>query len=133
MVAPPAHGAGDEVRQLGRNDPTPLALLSAANRPHRILRGLTAELGRDPHTIDRIYLIGNTDAKPLRSLAAFEDFVGRYDELGFTDVVFHMPRPDDPVWDESPEIVDEIAARSSPADPRTAVRQRSATQPVTEL
>lgn len=69
-----------------------------------------AELGRDPDAIDRIYLIGNTEARPLRSLAAFEDFVGRYEELGFTDVVFHMPRPDDPVWDESPEIVDEIAS-----------------------
>lgn len=67
-------------------------------------------IGRDPQTIDRIYLIGHTEAKPLRSLAAFEDFVGRYEALGFTDVVFHLPRPDGPVWNESPEIVDEIVA-----------------------
>lgn len=60
-------------------------------------------------TVDRIYLIGNTEANPLSSLQAFEDFVGRYSELGFTDVVFHMPRPDDPVSDEPPSIVDEIA------------------------
>jgi len=66
-------------------------------------------LGRDPTTIDRIYLIGNTEAKPLASLEAFQDFLGRYADLGFTDVVFHMPRVDDPVWNESPEIVDEIA------------------------
>lgn len=66
-------------------------------------------LGRDPSAIDRIYLIGNTEARPLASLQAFEDFVGRYSALGFTDIVFHMPRPDDPVWDDPPEIVDEIA------------------------
>jgi alkanesulfonate monooxygenase SsuD/methylene tetrahydromethanopterin reductase-like flavin-dependent oxidoreductase (luciferase family) len=68
-------------------------------------------LGRDPHSIDRIYLIGNTEARPLASMQAFEDFVERYAALGFTDVVFHMPRPDDPIWDESPAIVDEIADR----------------------
>lgn len=66
-------------------------------------------LGRDPSTIDRIYVIGNTEEKPLTSLEMFQDFVGRYAALGFTDVVFHMPRLDDPVWNEPPEIVDEIA------------------------
>ncbi|MEL6983368.1 MAG: LLM class flavin-dependent oxidoreductase [Actinomycetota bacterium] len=68
-----------------------------------------SRLGRDPRTLDRIYLIGNTEAKPLASVQAFEDFVGRYAELGFTDLVFHMPRADDPVWHESPEIVEAIA------------------------
>ncbi|MDH3754035.1 MAG: LLM class flavin-dependent oxidoreductase [Acidimicrobiia bacterium] len=67
-------------------------------------------LGRDPGSLDRIYLIGNTEAKPLRSIEAFTDFAGRYEELGFTDIVFHHPRPDDPVWNESPEIVETIAA-----------------------
>jgi alkanesulfonate monooxygenase SsuD/methylene tetrahydromethanopterin reductase-like flavin-dependent oxidoreductase (luciferase family) len=73
------------------------------------LEDLCAGLGRNPSTIERIYLIGHTEAKPLSSVAAFEDFVGRYQELGFTDLVFHMPRPDDPVWSEPPEIVEEIA------------------------
>lgn len=80
-------------------------------RQMELLEQSCDRLGRDPSTIDRIYLIGNTEAKPLASLQAFEDFVGRYSELGFTDVVFHMPRLDDPVWDESPAIVDEIAHR----------------------
>lgn len=71
---------------------------------------LCNRVGRDPSTIQRIYLIGNTEARPLASLASFEDFVGRFADLGFTDIVFHMPRPDDPVWNESPEIVDEIAS-----------------------
>jgi alkanesulfonate monooxygenase SsuD/methylene tetrahydromethanopterin reductase-like flavin-dependent oxidoreductase (luciferase family) len=78
-------------------------------RQAALLEEHCARLGRDPGTIDRIYLIGNTEAKPLASLQAFEEFVGRYAELGFTDVVFHMPRADDPVWNEPPAIVEEIA------------------------
>jgi alkanesulfonate monooxygenase SsuD/methylene tetrahydromethanopterin reductase-like flavin-dependent oxidoreductase (luciferase family) len=67
--------------------------------------------GRDPAEIDRIYLIGNTEARPLSSVGAFEEFMGRYAELGFTDLVFHMPRVDDPVWNESPEVVEKIAEK----------------------
>lgn len=87
----------------------------SATRTERVVRAQAEwleqhceRLGRDPSTIDRIYLIGNTEARPLASLETFKNFIGRYAELGFTDVVFHMPRPDDPVWDESPAIVDEI-------------------------
>jgi len=69
-----------------------------------------AAIGRDPAGIDRIYLIGNTPERPLASVAAFTDFVGRYRELGFTDIVFHHPRPDDPVWTDDPGIVEAIAA-----------------------
>ncbi len=69
------------------------------------------EIGRDPTSIDRIHLVGNTDARPLGSIDAFEDFVGRYTELGFTDLVFHHPRPDDAVWSENDEIVETIAER----------------------
>ena len=67
-------------------------------------------LDRDPAEIDRIYLIGNTEERPLSSLESLRDFIGRYNELGFTDVVFHDPRPDDAVWHDNPEIVDAIAA-----------------------
>jgi alkanesulfonate monooxygenase SsuD/methylene tetrahydromethanopterin reductase-like flavin-dependent oxidoreductase (luciferase family) len=73
-----------------------------------------AAAGRDPGEIARIYLIGNTDERPLASVAAFTDFVGRYRDLGFTDIVFHHPRPDDPVWTDDPGIVDAIAAEVLP-------------------
>jgi alkanesulfonate monooxygenase SsuD/methylene tetrahydromethanopterin reductase-like flavin-dependent oxidoreductase (luciferase family) len=66
--------------------------------------------GRDPGTVDRIYLIGNTRARPLRSVEAFLDFAGRYEALGFTDLVFHHPRLDDEVWNEDPGVVADIAA-----------------------
>ncbi len=67
------------------------------------------QIDRDPSTIDRIYLIGNTEARPLSSIEAFNDFAGQYAELGFTDIVFHHPRHDDPVWHEDPKIVEQIA------------------------
>jgi alkanesulfonate monooxygenase SsuD/methylene tetrahydromethanopterin reductase-like flavin-dependent oxidoreductase (luciferase family) len=73
------------------------------------LEAFCDRLGRDPATIDRIYLIGNTEARPLASREAFVDFAGRYRQLGFTDLVFHHPRPDDPVWNEPEAIVEEIA------------------------
>lgn len=76
----------------------------------RRLEEACAVIGRDPATISRIYLIGNTDERPLASVAAFDDFVGRYSALGFTDLVFHHPRADDPAWDEPANIVDAIAA-----------------------
>ena len=67
------------------------------------------EAARDPAEVDRIYLVGSTEEKPLASVAAFSEFLGRYEEMGFTDLVFHHPRPGDPVWDDNPEIVDAIA------------------------
>jgi len=73
-----------------------------------------ARLGRRPGTVDRIYLSGNTDERPLASLAAFTDLVGRCQALGFTDLVFHHPRAEDPVWDDPVEIVEQIATEVLP-------------------
>jgi hypothetical protein len=48
-------------------------------------------------------------------VSAFAEFVERYGALGFTDVVFHHPRPDDPVWTDDPAIVEAIASDVLPA------------------
>jgi alkanesulfonate monooxygenase SsuD/methylene tetrahydromethanopterin reductase-like flavin-dependent oxidoreductase (luciferase family) len=69
---------------------------------------------RDPSEIRRIYLIGNTDERPLASVEAFTEFAGRYAALGFTDLVFHHPRPDDAVWNDPEEIVERIATQVLP-------------------
>lgn len=90
-------------------DTTPAGAERAVREQAAQLAEHCAALGRDPTAIDRIYLIGNTDERPLASIAAFTDFIGRYAELGFTDVVFHHPRPDDPVWMDDPAIVEAIA------------------------
>lgn len=68
-------------------------------------------IGRNPKAIDRIFLIGNTDARPLASIGTFEEFVTTYEAIGFTDIVFHMPRVDDPIWNDDPEVVEAIARR----------------------
>ena len=65
-------------------------------------------IGRDPASVQRVYLIGNAEERPLRSVEAFAEFCERFAGLGFTDVVFHHPRPDDEVWNEPVEIVDRI-------------------------
>jgi alkanesulfonate monooxygenase SsuD/methylene tetrahydromethanopterin reductase-like flavin-dependent oxidoreductase (luciferase family) len=80
------------------------------NKQAEVLAEHCDELGRDPADIARIYLVGNSAERPLASVAAFREFVERYGELGFTDIVFHDPRPDDPVWNDDPAIVEEIAA-----------------------
>ena len=79
------------------------------------LAAACAAIGRDPSSLQRIYLIGNTQERPLVSVEAFAEFAARYAALGFTDLVFHHPRPDDPVWTEPEEIVEQIARELLPA------------------
>ena len=69
-----------------------------------------AAVERDPQTIDRILLSGVGRDRPLASVDAFADHVGRFTALGITDVVVHHPRADDPAWDDPPDILDQIAA-----------------------
>jgi alkanesulfonate monooxygenase SsuD/methylene tetrahydromethanopterin reductase-like flavin-dependent oxidoreductase (luciferase family) len=87
---------------------------AAIRRQTEGLAAHCAALGRDPASLDRIYLSGNTDERPLASLEAFRDLVGRCQALGFTDIVFHHPRADDPVWDDPEEIVEAIASEILP-------------------
>jgi alkanesulfonate monooxygenase SsuD/methylene tetrahydromethanopterin reductase-like flavin-dependent oxidoreductase (luciferase family) len=87
---------------------------AAVRRQLDLLVEACGRVGRDPATIERIYLSGNTEERPLASVAAFEDLVGRCAELGFTDVVFHHPRADDPVWNDPAEIVEAIASEVLP-------------------
>jgi alkanesulfonate monooxygenase SsuD/methylene tetrahydromethanopterin reductase-like flavin-dependent oxidoreductase (luciferase family) len=90
-------------------DASPAQIEAAVRRQSDRLAEECAALGRDPAELQRIYLIGNTRERPLQSRTAFEDFAGRYAALGFTDLVFHDPRPDDEVWTDDPKIVHEIA------------------------
>lgn len=92
-------------------DTTPAGAERAVRQQAELLAERCAAIGRDPADIQRIYLIGNTDERPLASVAAFTDFVGRYERLGFSDVVFHHPRPDDPVWTDDPSIVEAIGTQ----------------------
>jgi alkanesulfonate monooxygenase SsuD/methylene tetrahydromethanopterin reductase-like flavin-dependent oxidoreductase (luciferase family) len=69
-----------------------------------------ATIGRDPATVRRIFM----SDRPIGSVSSFEDLAGELDALRFTDVVFHHPRPDDPVWDEPASLVEEVATTVIP-------------------
>lgn len=67
-----------------------------------------AEEGRDPASLDRLILLGFSE-RPLASLQAFRDVAGRCAEQGFTDLVLHWPRPDEPFAADT-RVLDQIAA-----------------------
>ena len=106
---------GDTTRQ----DLTPSGTVKIVREQSDRLEQACIAIGRDPSEIRRIYLIGNTAARPLASVEAFHDFAGQYAELGFTDLVFHHPRSDDAVWNEPEAIVEEIATEVLPRWRRT--------------
>ena len=71
------------------------------------------EEGRDPRGVDRFLSV---DAAPVYSLTSaehFRDVVGRAGELGFTDVVCHWPRPDEPYAGQE-STVEKVASEVLP-------------------
>ena len=60
----------------------------------RLAEACAAE-GRDQAGIARLALVGHRE-RPLASLEAFRDVAGRYGDAGFSDLVVHWPRPDEP-------------------------------------
>ncbi|GIF48143.1 luciferase-like monooxygenase [Asanoa ferruginea] len=78
------------------------------------IRVNAARLDESGRAIDRILLADNGPERPLSSVEAFLDLVGRYAELGFTDLVFHHPRPYDPIWTDNPAMVEKIATEALP-------------------
>lgn len=54
------------------------------------------EVGRDPATLGRLLCVGMRISGVTASPEAFRDAVGRFEELGVTDLVVPWPRPDNP-------------------------------------
>ncbi|MEU8773083.1 LLM class flavin-dependent oxidoreductase [Streptomyces sp. NPDC048606] len=75
---------------------TPEQSLEALRGQHLKLDKALSEIGRDSATIERVLLTGFTPerATMLESVDAFVDFAGRHRELGFTELVVHMPIAD---------------------------------------
>ena len=88
---------------------TPEALDAALRTQADAMARACDAAGRDPATIDRLYMAGWEQERPLRSVDAFREFTARLAALGFTDVVVHDPRADDPARDDPPEILEAIA------------------------
>jgi alkanesulfonate monooxygenase SsuD/methylene tetrahydromethanopterin reductase-like flavin-dependent oxidoreductase (luciferase family) len=55
-----------------------------------------AKAGRDSAGFERHLNLDSSPHFALSSVDAFEEMVGRADELGFTDAITHWPRPDGP-------------------------------------
>jgi alkanesulfonate monooxygenase SsuD/methylene tetrahydromethanopterin reductase-like flavin-dependent oxidoreductase (luciferase family) len=83
----------------------------------RFTEELTAA-GRDPAAVPKYLSVDASGAYALRSAAYFADVAGRASELGFTDVITHYPRPDDPYAGQEAvlEVVaaDVLANRTDP-------------------
>lgn len=60
------------------------------------LDDICRQVGRDPATLARLVLSGPRLDGGLESVAAFQETIGRYAEIGVTDFVVHWPRPDEP-------------------------------------
>lgn len=79
-----------------------------AELSERMTRALAPrERGGD---FERYLSLDGGGAYALSSIGHFEDMVGRAEELGFTDVVTHWPRPDSP-YAGSRDVLDEAADR----------------------
>jgi alkanesulfonate monooxygenase SsuD/methylene tetrahydromethanopterin reductase-like flavin-dependent oxidoreductase (luciferase family) len=73
----------------------------------RSLDEVCAETGRDPASLRRLALLGFQE-RPLASVDAFRDALGRHAELGFSDLVVHWPRPGEPFRGDR-EVLERIA------------------------
>lgn len=76
-------------------DPDQRVSLTAAvketKRMSERLDEICTDAGRDPTSIRRIVLAYRPRSDPLSSLAAFDDYVGRYEEIGIDEIVFYWP------------------------------------------
>jgi D-alanine-D-alanine ligase-like ATP-grasp enzyme len=87
---------------------TPEQSMEAIREQSTRLDDACAAEGRDPAGLERILLTGLTPDQPLASLDAFVDFAGKYEALGFTEIVVHAPVPDS-MFDASEEVFERIA------------------------
>ncbi|MGZ4693795.1 MAG: LLM class flavin-dependent oxidoreductase [Acidimicrobiales bacterium] len=67
------------------------------------------QVGRDPATLRRLYMQGGTGEPWLRSVEAFAELSGRYEDLGFTDLALHWPRSEPP-YQADPDVFEAIMA-----------------------
>ncbi|MEV0688514.1 LLM class flavin-dependent oxidoreductase [Nocardia sp. NPDC050378] len=66
------------------------------------------EAGRAPKDVRRMLVTGAKVGGELESLGSYRDACGMLDEIGFTDLVSHWPRPDFP-YEGSMSVLENIA------------------------
>jgi hypothetical protein len=85
----------------------------------RLAEACAAE-GRDPQSLARLVLVGHRE-HPLDSVEAFRDVAGRYADAGFSDLVVHWPRPDEPFAADMAvleRVAAEVLSAPDPPGPR---------------
>jgi alkanesulfonate monooxygenase SsuD/methylene tetrahydromethanopterin reductase-like flavin-dependent oxidoreductase (luciferase family) len=76
----------------GSGDRRPLEqAVAETGRKNRLLDRCCTEAGRDPPRVARSVAAYRVDPPPFASVGAFEEFVGRYREVGMHEFVFYWP------------------------------------------
>jgi alkanesulfonate monooxygenase SsuD/methylene tetrahydromethanopterin reductase-like flavin-dependent oxidoreductase (luciferase family) len=89
----------------------PEAWYEGAEQQNRLLDEACEDIGREQDGIRRMALVSLDFHWADSSLSRWTEFTARIEALGFTDVVVHWPRPDDPnMAGCSPEVFDAISA-----------------------
>lgn len=78
-----------------------------------------ASAGRDPATLERHLNLDSSPQFALSSVGAFEEMVDRAQDLGFTDVITHWPRPDGPYAGDE-RVLESVASEVIPRYRRRA-------------
>ncbi len=94
---------------------SPTDCVAAARAQVALLERACERVGRDPASIDRLYLQGLTTEPWLESVEAFRDLAGTYADLGFTDLALHWPRVEPP-FVADPAVFEAILAEANASE-----------------
>jgi alkanesulfonate monooxygenase SsuD/methylene tetrahydromethanopterin reductase-like flavin-dependent oxidoreductase (luciferase family) len=92
---------------------SPRECLEVAARQVADLDEACAAEGRDPASVGRLFLEGQTREPWLASVEAYRDLAGSYAQLGFTEIALHWPRTEPP-YVARMDVFEAIAAESPP-------------------
>jgi alkanesulfonate monooxygenase SsuD/methylene tetrahydromethanopterin reductase-like flavin-dependent oxidoreductase (luciferase family) len=107
---------GGQPQSSSGRPPLPIAEALAVTRQQvRLLDDYSRQLGREPKAIRRSVLALRAEPVPLSSLDAFDEFVGRYAELGMEEFIFYWPpianvRAAEPISAAQQRMLEKIAA-----------------------
>lgn len=79
----------DAWNSLGKPGVSAEESLKVTRERNQLLEEYCAALGRDPSTIVRSLLCGFTPDRPFASRVAFQEFIGRYREIGINEFIFY--------------------------------------------
>lgn len=117
-------------RDLWHRPATAADVLRLTRERSELLSEEATALGRDPRAIARAFLAGFSPGleHPWTSVAAFEEFVARYGEIGCSEFILSEPRADDAavferiVQEVIPRLQRATAASNTPAPNRAGQR-----------